>query len=245
MTFTLAKRKSNVPIVIIFPQYDITQKSIQGFPKKETNIHILHTTKSKVCKLRSIHFGSIHAVRVWPSAPQRLRRHFRTIIARGSSVAFGLTREGSCHTNICKLGSIHFGSIHAIVARGSSVTFGSLAPSAPFQDDCRTRFEWLCPSFWEDLYLFMGNRQIQGGFVPFCWEQIDCGRLALFMVRFKYYIIFPNLGSPAMINVTLCMALAGLTTPAKSGLVFDQHSSVLLCIYHHIFHHQGGKGQNM
>ena len=80
-----------------------------------------------------------HAVRVWPSA-------------------LYLTREGSCHTNICKLGSIHFGSIHAIVARGSSVTFGSLAPSAPFQDDCRTRFEWLCPSFWKDLYLFMGNR---------------------------------------------------------------------------------------
>ena len=134
MTFTLAKRKSNVPIVIIFPQYDITQKSIQGFPKKETNIHILHTTKSKVCKLRLS-----HAVRVWPSA-------------------LYLTREGSCHTNICKLGSIHFGSIHAIVARGSSVTFGSLAPSAPLQDDCRMRFEWLCPSFWKDLYLFMGNR---------------------------------------------------------------------------------------
>ena len=162
MTFTLAKRKSNVPIVIIFPQYDITQKSIQGFPKKETNIHILHTTKSKVCKLRLS-----HTVRVWPSA-------------------LYLTREGSCHTNICKLGSIHFGSIR----RGSSVASGSLAPSSPLRNDCRTRFKcdiWLPGAFSSTSGRLSHAVRVAlsfflGGFVPFYGKQVDLGRICPFLL---------------------------------------------------------------
>ena len=33
----------------------------------------------------------------------------------------------------------------------------------------------LCPSFWEDLSFFVGNRLIKGGFNPFYWNGVIKG----------------------------------------------------------------------
>ena len=56
----------------------------------------------------------------------------------------------------------------------------------------------------------MGNRLIEGGFVPFYWEQIDCGRLALFMVRFKYYMKFMDLSNYHLGDIQLRVACSKL-----------------------------------
>ena len=108
-----------------------------------------------------------HAVRVWPSA-------------------LYLTREGSCHTNICKLGSIHFGSIR----RGSSVASASLAPSSPLRNDCRTRFKcdiWLPGAFSSTSGRLSHAVRVAlsfflGGFVPFYGKQVDLGRICPFLL---------------------------------------------------------------